>query len=201
MATPVPIQYSSALSRNYAGQDTSLHVAWVAGPMNNCLVLTIIADDVPGVVERVAETVKDHGGNWLESNLSHLAGKFAGILLVGIAPADQPQLLGALDALGAHGIRVIAEPGREQEGKPPPTLRLSIVANDRAGIVEEISAVLADNKVNVEALETTCERAPMSAVALFRGKACIRLPANLSREDLQLRLEALSEDLMLELED
>ena len=168
--------------------------------MKNYLALTIIADDVPGVVEKVAETVKDHGGNWLNSNMSRLAGKFAGILLVDVSPDHQAGLLSALESLSARGIRVIAEPSQEEESERPRTLRLTIVANDRPGIVEEISGVLADNGVNVEELETSCEPAPMSAVALFRGEARIRLPEHLSREDLRARLEALSEDLMLELD-
>ncbi len=168
--------------------------------MKNYLVLTIIADDVPGVVERVAEAVKDHGGNWLESNMSHLAGKFAGILLVDVTAEDQPRLLEALAALRDGGIRVIAEASEGgEESERPRTLALSIVANDRPGIVEEISAVLAKNGVNVEELETTCERAPMSAMALFKLTARIRLPEGLGREELRLRLEELSGDLMLEL--
>ena len=46
------------------------------------LVLTLIGPDRPGLVEAVAEVVARHGGNWLESRMAHLAGKFAG------APSD-----------------------------------------------------------------------------------------------------------------
>ena len=52
--------------------------------MNHYLTLTIISDDRPGVIEKVATIVASHGGNWLESNMSRLAGKFAGILLVNV---------------------------------------------------------------------------------------------------------------------
>ncbi|MGB4246421.1 MAG: ACT domain-containing protein, partial [Pseudohongiellaceae bacterium] len=48
--------------------------------MATYLVLTIIGDDKPGLVELLSETIARHSGNWLESNMSHLAGKFAGIL-------------------------------------------------------------------------------------------------------------------------
>ena len=53
--------------------------------MNTYLVLTVIADDKPGLVETLAEVIADHKGNWLESSMSQLAGKFAGILRVSVA--------------------------------------------------------------------------------------------------------------------
>ena len=46
------------------------------------LVLTLIGPDRAGLVEAVAAVVADHGGNWLESRMSRLAGQFAGILEV-----------------------------------------------------------------------------------------------------------------------
>ena len=52
--------------------------------MTNFLVLTVISDDKPGVVETLAKTITEHGGNWLECRMSHLAGKFAGILRVSV---------------------------------------------------------------------------------------------------------------------
>src|SRR4051812_3506563 len=40
------------------------------------LVMTIIGPDRPGLVELLASLVAEHGGNWLESRMSHLAGQF-----------------------------------------------------------------------------------------------------------------------------
>ena len=44
------------------------------------LVLTVIGDDRPGLVEQLAAAISEHRGNWLESSMAHLAGKFAGIV-------------------------------------------------------------------------------------------------------------------------
>ena len=44
------------------------------------LILTVIGDDRPGLVERLSSVVSQHQGNWLESSMSHLSGKFAGIV-------------------------------------------------------------------------------------------------------------------------
>ena len=119
--------------------------------MNQYLTLTIIADDRPGIIEKVAAVVTANGGNWLESSMSRLAG------------------------------------------------------NDRPGIVGELSSLLARLHVNVEELCTHCEDAPMSSEVLFRATAVVSLPTSgsspgLNRDQLQDELEALSDDLMVELE-
>ncbi|HAW24640.1 MAG TPA: glycine cleavage system protein R, partial [Pseudomonas sp.] len=41
------------------------------------LVLTVIAEDQPGLVECLAKCIAEHGGNWLESRMSRMAGQFA----------------------------------------------------------------------------------------------------------------------------
>jgi glycine cleavage system regulatory protein len=48
---------------------------------NACpLVLTLIGDDRPDLVQSVSRVVATHGGSWQESQMARLAGKFAGIL-------------------------------------------------------------------------------------------------------------------------
>lgn len=169
--------------------------------MNHYLALTIIADDRPGIVEKVADMVTSNGGNWLESNMSRLAGKFAGILLVDIAEDRQAGLLNALNTLNAQGIRVSGEASKAAESATGEHLGLTVVGNDRPGIVGELSSLLAKLHVNVEELCTNCEDAPMSSEILFRATAKVSLPATgLNREQLQDALEALSDDLMVEFE-
>ena len=51
------------------------------------LVLTVLGNDRPGLVDAIAATVAEHGGNWVESRMAHLAGQFAGILRVKSMPS------------------------------------------------------------------------------------------------------------------
>src|SRR5687768_16438432 len=68
------------------------------------LVMTLIGEDRPGLVEQLASLVVTHGGNWLESRMSHLGGHFAGILRISIPANEQTGLVTALENLGAHGL-------------------------------------------------------------------------------------------------
>ena len=58
-------------------------VTWPQHPspiMSTSIVLTVIGEDQPGIVKALSEVLTRHGGNWTQSNMSSLAGKFAGIV-------------------------------------------------------------------------------------------------------------------------
>ncbi|BBP80902.1 MULTISPECIES: glycine cleavage system protein R [Pseudomonas] len=164
------------------------------------LVLTVIAPDQPGLVERVAQCIAAHGGNWLESRMSRMAGQFAGILRVAVPAEGYDELVEGLQGLAAHGIRVmLAESGIEPSCTWKPIL-LDLVGNDRPGIVRDITRLLSEQGVNVESLVTEVKPAPMSSEPLFHAEAVLAVPLTLSLDVLQKRLEALADDLMVELD-
>lgn len=163
------------------------------------LVLTVLAPDKPGQVERIAQCIAEQGGNWLESRLMRLAGQFAGILRVGVPAEAHDALLAALQALASQGIRVlVAEAGIEQSCTWKP-IAMELVGNDRPGIVRDITRLLSELGVNVERLVTEVRPAPMSSESLFHADALLAVPLTLSLASLQARLESLADDLMVEL--
>lgn len=163
------------------------------------LVLTVIAPDQPGLVERVAQCIAAHGGNWLESRMSRMAGQFAGILRVAVPAEGYDELVEGLQGLAAHGIRVmLAESGIEPSCTWKPIL-LDLVGNDRPGIVRDITRLLSEEGVNLERLVTEVKPAPMSSEPLFHAEALLAVPLTLSLDVLQRRLETLADDLMVEL--
>jgi glycine cleavage system regulatory protein len=169
--------------------------------MRRSLVLTLLGPDRPGLVEALAALVARHGGNWLESRMASLAGEFAGILRVEVDAADSPALETALRSLEIdHGLAILVKEGRGRELAVGPLLALELVGTDRPGIVREISQALAAKGVNVEDLETEITSAPMSGETLFRARALLRLPPETAEEDLQQRLEAIAEDLMVDID-
>src|SRR5690242_16200537 len=75
--------------------------------MTTAMVFTFIGADKPGLVQKLAQTVGDHGGNWLESRMSELAGQFAGIVQVAVDQAQLPALRAALLALSGSELTVV----------------------------------------------------------------------------------------------
>lgn len=161
------------------------------------LVLTVIGDDRPGLVGELAAAIAAHQGNWLESSMSRLAGKFAGIVRVAVPTAQATALQTALGKLAA--LKVMAEVSGEKSVPPGRRLKLALVGHDRIGIVREVSQVLAKHAVNVEKLETHTASAPMSAETLFHAQAELFATAGLDARALKAELERLSDDLMVDI--
>jgi glycine cleavage system regulatory protein len=163
------------------------------------LVLTVIAPDQPGLVERIAQCIAAHGGNWLESRMSRMAGQFAGILKVAVPAEGYDELVEGLQALHSQGIRVlVAESGIEPACTWKP-IHLDLVGNDRPGIVRDITRLLAEQGINLESLTTEVAPAPMSSEPLFHAEALLAVPLTLSLDLLRDKLENLADDLMVEL--
>ena len=85
------------------------------------LVLTAIGDDRAGLVSALAGPVADAGGNWLESQMARLAGKFAGIVLVEVPDGAVAALTAAVAGLGAEGLLDVAVTPVADEGAAPGT--------------------------------------------------------------------------------
>jgi glycine cleavage system regulatory protein len=168
--------------------------------MTTNLVLTVIADDKPGLVELLSQTIASNSGNWLESSMSQLAGKFAGILRISIADDRVEKLIEELIGLPSEIKLVIEKAADEPVGQQSRMVELSLVGNDRPGIIKEISAAVAELGVNVERLNTQCTPAPMSSDALFKAKATLEVPEHVALEQLQEKLEQLADDLIVEIE-
>ena len=164
------------------------------------LVLTVIGADRPGLVDRLAHLVAEHGGNWERSQMARLGGKFAGIVEVSVTDRDATGLETALHALGGHtGLNVTVE--RTDAGPDPmgPRLVISLVGTDRPGLVHAVTAVLADVGANIEELATVTTEAPMAGGTLFEATATVVLPDGGTAADVRTRLEALADRLMVDI--
>jgi glycine cleavage system regulatory protein len=162
-------------------------------------VVTVVAPDKPGQVERIADCIAQHGGNWLESRMSRMAGQFAGIVRVQVPADNREALKKALQALAAQDIRVLFAESSAEPSVGWKSIRMELVGNDRPGIVRDITRLLAEQGVNVERLVTEVNPAPMSSEPLFHAEATLGVPLTLSLDLLQERLETLADDLMVDL--
>jgi glycine cleavage system regulatory protein len=168
--------------------------------MNSDVVLTLLGPDRPGLVEAVADAIAGHGGNWLESRMAHLAGKFAGILRVEV-PAERVEALGvALARLEGKGLRIIVDTdGAGASPRAARPMELELMGLDRPGLVREVSRLLAQQHINVEELTTDRSSAPMSGEMMFRARARLNVPADLDTGAVRTSLERLAGDLLVEI--
>lgn len=168
--------------------------------MTTTLVLTLIGHDQPGLVRKVAATIAEHGGNWLESRMCRLGGEFAGIVRLEIEASRVEELRAALRGLAGLRVEVASEGADAGAGEGQRALAaLDLVGSDRPGILREVTAVLAAHGFNVEDLASERSEAPMGGGKLFQMRAVVSVPAGGDLAKVRAELETLAADLMVEL--
>jgi len=168
--------------------------------MSTSIVLTVVSDDRPGIVEALSQVLADHGGNWTESSMMSLAGKFAGILLVQVPTEQADSFIAALEKLESRGMQVVSR--KSAETARPESSRehsIELVGQDHPGIVHEITEVLAGLGINLQELVTTVQSASMSGESLFIAHAKIFVPPEVDLDRLQDDLEELANELMVDI--
>ncbi|MFO1015544.1 MAG: ACT domain-containing protein [Caulobacteraceae bacterium] len=163
------------------------------------LVLSVMGSDRPGLTEALSSAVLGAGGNWLESHLSQLGGLYVGSVLVELEPAGIETLRTAAAGVDALGLEVRIAPATEGATAPGVSLTLSVVGQDRPGIVNQVTGALSDLKANIEAFRTWITAEPHSGKPLFNLEAGVRLPPGLTAEAVRDALEAISGEIMVDI--
>lgn len=164
------------------------------------ILITINSPDRPGVIQSVSQAVREQGGNWTESSFTALEGLFVGVVKIEIAEEKKHQLIQALNALSSKAINVQYHESTDTPvtaSEQVSTVTLKLEANDREGIIEEITTALASANINIVDLESRCESASMAGYNLFQAEIMVSLPASQTRQDLVDLLEHISDDVMV----
>jgi glycine cleavage system regulatory protein len=168
--------------------------------MTISLVLTFVCHDKPGLVSAISGKIAAAGGNWLESRLAHLAGEFAGILLVSVPEPNIPSLTASLRSLEDSGMRITIERGSAvQTVASARILALELVGQDRPGIVRDVTQALSRLGANIEEFSSGIESAAFTGETMFRATARLRVPGSITTEAVQKSLEQLADEMMVDL--
>lgn len=168
--------------------------------MDKHFILSVLSDDRPGVTRQIAELVAQHQGNWLESRLTQLAGKFAGVIRINLAEEKFGDLQSALQGLADRGIRVVAEElqtvAQKERGR---TATFGAAGPDRPGIVLEITQALTQYNINIAELNTNCSSIPYSGEPLFEAEGVLHVPVSTDLEQLAGQLDAIADALGIDI--
>ncbi len=165
------------------------------------VVLTLAGPDRPGLVSRLSAQIAAHGGSWMESRLAHLAGRFTGIVLASVAESEIEGLRAALAAMAVDGLEVSLHRAGAVDGvAPEAVLTLSVVCQDRPGIIRDITRVLAASHVNIDELSTDVHSGSFSGEKMFHAEARLRLPQGVGLDDVRRDLEQLGNELMVDVQ-
>ena len=166
-------------------------------------VITIIGPDRRGIVARITEIMLNFHANIEESRMARLGGEFALIMLVTLPANQQAALQEGLLALNADGLSVNSKTTdlsrlKTFEGFVP--YEISLVGADHEGIVHWVAEFLAEQRVQVEMMDTHITKAPVSGTPLFSMQALVQAPPELSLPSLRQALFELGDKLGVDIE-
>jgi len=162
----------------------------------NHLVVSFISPDRPGIVDLLSNVISNHQGNWQVSSMHHVSGFFAGIIEVAVQKDKAELLVASLKELPDIQINIAVAEVASADGAE---VTLSLTANDRTGIVQEISSAIHKQGGNLLRVETSCEPAPHSGQALFKATAHVAVNES-NVESLVEALESLADDIMVDVQ-
>ncbi len=162
-------------------------------------VITFIGDDRTGIVEQLAAAISHHGGNWLESRVSQLEGKFAGIISIEL-DGSVAELELALKQLPAGTWSAHVTPADGAPSAQGSNIALALVGPDRPGIVREISSALAQASISVVSMDTALDNAAFTGEPLFRATLKAYAPTTIPREQWADRLFAIGDAMGLDID-
>ncbi|NRD73389.1 amino acid-binding protein [Shewanella sp. VB17] len=157
--------------------------------------ITLQVPDKKGLVEQLAHTVSRHGGNWLDSELRHIDGIFAAILLLEVPTSNWDALIENFECIEGLSLTYA-----KTSKKPllPAHKSYSLVAYDRPGLVHDISNKISALGINIEHFSTQYESAGHSGIALFRATFNVDMKSDDQEELLSQALYAIGNDIVLD---
>lgn len=155
------------------------------------IVFTLTGPDRVGIVEEVTKSLLDLGGNVESGRMARLGGAFAIIMQVKLPPERLEGLDASLAHLTAEGYTVTATPTQPEPAEAHAgwrTYLVGVTGADHEGIVHAIAAGLSERGINIESVETSTTRAPLSGTPLFSMSAVVAVPPDLPEAEWQAEL-------------
>lgn len=164
------------------------------------LVITLNGDDRSGIVESLSRIIVQHQGEWVESRMANLSGKFAGILQANL-PEQNCDAFKADLRSKLPNLNITIESGQDSNNETPQRCyKIELLGQDRPGIIHRISSLLVNNGATVEDLESEVIDASMSGEKLFKASIELCLAEGYSIEKLGEALEDLANELIVDIE-
>ncbi|REL32114.1 glycine cleavage system protein R [Thalassotalea euphylliae] len=160
------------------------------------LVISFVGKDQPGIVDQLSAIIQQHQGNWQNSSLHHLIGTFAGVIEVSASANDIQALDSALKQL--PDLQVQTQITSTADSDEQAAITLELTANDRQGIVQDISSVIHHQGGNLIKLVSKQGAAPHTGQTMFNAKAQIQVNQT-QLDELICALENLADDLMVDI--
>jgi len=162
----------------------------------NHIVISFIGADRPGLVDKLSNTIKAYNGNWQTSSMHHLSGFFAGIVEIAVEAQNTQDLIASLKDIDELNFQI--ETALSKKANDDANLVLELTANDRAGIVQDISSVIHKQGGNLIKMVSSQDSAAHSGQVMFKAKAQVAVNET-QIGSLIKAIENIADDIMVDI--
>ena len=169
--------------------------------MNSTFIVNFVGTATAATIKQLAAITHENEGKWLISKVNFIDNQVAAVIKIEVPQNNADMVKSAFQSHSELLVQVIdceAQTNQEEQ-----IYHVRLDANDRFGIVNEITQLLDGQGINI--LDMDCQRVFLAtgggvSSSLFSSTIAIRLPAEIRIEDVIKELEALSEDTRVMLE-
>lgn len=172
--------------------------------MKQFLVVSVLAEDRPGILHDLARAVKDCGCNVVESRMTVLGGEFSMLLLVSGNWNTVTKLEAALPKL-EKSMKLTLASRRTSEREPREGLlpyAVDVVCLDQPGIIFNLANFFAERNIGVADLSTRSYTAAHTGAPMFAVQMSVNIPSDMQigrlREDFMEFCDGLNLDAIME---
>ena len=163
------------------------------------ILISVLGDDKPGLLDSLSEIIVSNDGDWIESNMSTVQAKFAGILRVDVPPKNAKKLIKDLTT-SKLGLQIACEETAPVTFSDFKSYNIELIGQNHVGIINKLSHVLTyELKANVEGIKTEIIDASMSGEQLFKAQITLHLPKSVDERLIKDKLELIADEMMVEI--
>ena len=163
------------------------------------ILISVLGDDKPGLLDSLSEIIVSNDGDWIESNMSTVEAKFAGNLRVNVPSKNAKKLIKELTS-SKLGLQIACEETVPVTHSDYKSYNIELIGQNHVGIINKLSHVLTyELKANVEGIKTEIIDASMSGEQLFKAQITLHLPKSVDERLIKDKLELIADEMMVEI--
>ncbi|SEG17346.1 glycine cleavage system protein R [Vibrio hangzhouensis] len=168
---------------------------------SSTFIVNFVGQATPATIKNLASVTHENGGKWLVSKVNFIEDNVAAVIKIELPTQNAQAVKDAFTGQPDLLVQITDTDQHKHENEEIFQLRLD--ANDRAGIVNEITQFLDGQDIRI--LDMDCHRVFIAGgggigSSLFTANMALKIPPAMKIEDVANELEALSEDTRVILE-
>jgi len=162
--------------------------------------ITLMGENQSLILETLSDMIVQYQGNWLDSRLAQMDGKFVGIISASIPKKNSGKLQDELESFADEReiVMLVTINGFHQKDSTP-IVSLKISAEDRRGIVLDLANILRDQHLIVREFNTHMIRDSQNQSRIFSSQLVLELPEP-KKSTLIDAIQALGKDFLVDIE-